>query len=97
MKKNSLFIGVLVIMLVIGISSVFAQSEGLQGTYKPITADERSKIDVLGKVSVKVQIAAPNLVALPKFTFDEAYVEILKEASVKYTGNIYSFRHEYIK
>jgi cytoskeletal protein CcmA (bactofilin family) len=59
-----------------------------QGTYKQMSADERANSNVLGQISVQVHKAAPNLIALPTFNFEEAYQALLGEAAIKYTGNI---------
>jgi len=59
-----------------------------QGTYKPLTANERAKANIIGEVTTKVHKAAPNLVTLPTFTFEEAYDALLNEAYTKYSGDI---------
>jgi hypothetical protein len=59
-----------------------------KGTYKPLTANERVNANVLGEVTTKVHKAAPNLVALPSFSLEEAYEALLNEASAQYSGNI---------
>ncbi|MDR0442578.1 MAG: CsgG/HfaB family protein [Treponema sp.] len=59
-----------------------------QGTYKPLTANERTNAKILGEVTTKVHKAAPNLIALPTFTFEEAYEAILQEAHSQHSGNI---------
>ena len=57
------------------------------GTYKPLTANERSAVNVLGEVT-KVHRVAPNSNALPSFTLEEAYEVLLNEAYTRYSGNI---------
>jgi hypothetical protein len=59
-----------------------------QGTYKPLSANERANAVILGEISTKVHKSAPNLIALPSFTLEEAYEALMNEAMIQHSGNI---------
>jgi hypothetical protein len=95
MKK--IVVGVVLVLLagLVGSCASMARADGTrqltsqtQGTYKPLTANEQANANILGEISTKVHKAAPNLVALPTFTSEEAYEVLLKEARYQYPDNI---------
>jgi hypothetical protein len=94
--KGIVIIGlILLINCFLGSCAALARAEGTNfltnqtaGTYKPLTANERTNANILGEITTKVHKAAPNLVALPSFSLEEAYEALLNEAHNKYPGNI---------
>ncbi|MCL1931611.1 MAG: CsgG/HfaB family protein [Treponema sp.] len=98
MKKVKKFLMLGLILLAycfLGSCASMARADGMnqlttqtQGTYKQLTANERANANILGEITIKVHKAAPNLIALPSFSLEEAYEALLNEAHTQHSGNV---------
>jgi hypothetical protein len=67
------------------VTAVLAACTSTAGIYRQLTADEQSRVTVLGPVQVEFEV---SYIGKKDEAFQQAYVLLLREASQKYEGSI---------